>query len=61
MLGLLAGAGLAFLEREMVNIEPKMQQAIVDELKKVSDSLVGYINYKMREEEKKIQDKMEQL
>ena len=61
MLGLLAGAGLAFLEREMVNIEPKMQQAIVDELKKVSDSLVGYINYKMTEEEKKIQDKMEQL
>jgi hypothetical protein len=47
MLSLLGAAGLAILERELVKMEPKLQQMAIEELQKLSDILLQYLGKKL--------------
>ncbi len=59
MLGFLANSALSLLEKELINFEPEMQKTIINELGKVSISLINYLDSKATKEVKKLENRSE--
>ena len=50
MIDVIANAVIAFIEKEIIKHEPEIQAMLVEQLSKLSDAIIAYVNGKMTEE-----------